>query len=251
MTTIQSHLPLEGLQNARHLGGYPADGGVTKSAAYIRCENPGRLTAADRDTLYHFGVRLVIDLRSPEEIAAETDLLSEDSRFHYLSLPVFSTDASPAALAADTFDMGELYVHMLRDRAEVFKKILRVILNTEGVVLFHCTAGKDRTGVLAALLLLAAGVDRDTVIAEYAYTGELLRPLLAKLRAGMPEGAGRDCAEAMLAANPAYIETLIAYIEARGGAKNYLRSLGLSDTEIDLLNRRLVNKGENNEQNCA
>ena len=63
---------------------------------------------------------------------------------------------------------GALYVHMLRDRGEVFQKILRAALGTEGVVLFHCTAGKDRTGVLAALLLLAAGVDRETVVAEYA-----------------------------------------------------------------------------------
>ncbi len=251
MTTIQSHLPLEGLANARHLGGYPAEGGLTKERAYVRCENPGRVTAADRDALYRFGVRLVIDLRSPEEIDKEADLLAEDSRFQYLSLPVFSADASPAALAAETFDMGALYVHMLRDRGEVFQKILRAVLGTEGVVLFHCTAGKDRTGVLAALLLLAAGVDRETVVAEYAYTGELLRPLLDKLREGMPEGAGRERAEAMLAADPAYIETLIDDLDTHGGAKNYLRSLGFSAEEIDALNRRLIDKGENHEQNCA
>ena len=67
----------------------------------------------------------------------------------------------------------------------------------------------------------------------------------------MPEGAGRERAEAMLAADPAYIETLIDDLDAHGGAKNYLRSLGFSAEEIDALNRRLIDKGENHEQNCA
>ncbi len=139
----------------------------------------------------------------------------------------------------------------LRDRGKAFSQILRAILEAEGTVPFHCTTGKNRTGVLTAFLLLADGVDRETVTAEYACTGELLRPLLDKLRRGIPEGAGRERAEAMLAAAPAYIGTLIDYLKTRGCAKGYLRTLGFTDEEIAALNRKLAENGENHEQNCA
>lgn len=241
MTTISSHLKFDGLVNARHLGGYGAGEKRTRSTSYVRCENPGRVSEKDRDTLYDFGVRQVIDLRSPEEVEREPDLLAEDSRFLYTLLPVFSSDTSPAALAQGDIDMGALYIHMLEDCKATFQKVLRLILETEGGVLFHCTAGKDRTGVLAALLLLSAGVSEADVVEEYAYTAQLLRPLAEELKKNIPAGPDRSRAEEMLAADPAYIEAAIRHLNTGySGAAGYLLSLGFSEDEINALNARLV-----------
>ncbi|WP_077532537.1 tyrosine-protein phosphatase [Massiliimalia massiliensis] len=242
---ITTHIPMEGLINARHLGGYRAGNMLTSDKAYIRCENPDKLTRRDMDVLYDFGIRTVIDLRSPEEVAQSENPLSRDSRFDYHSIPVFSADASPEALAQKKIDMGQLYIYMADHCTDSFFQIFDTILHSHGGVLFHCTAGKDRTGVLAAILLLACGVAKDDVVWEYTFTEELLRPLVEQLENNVPKGMEKENVQAMLAAKPEYISVFVDHLNyTYHGAKGYLAHLGFSQEEITALCQRLVNDKE-------
>lgn len=242
---ITTHIPMEGLINARHLGGYRAGDMLTSDKAYIRCENPDKLTRHDMDALYDFGIRTVIDLRSPEEVAQSANPLSCDDRFDYHGIPVFSTDASPEALAQKRIDMGQLYIYMADHCTASFYQIFDTILHSQGGVLFHCTAGKDRTGVLAAILLLACGVEKDDVVREYAFTEELLRPLVKQLENNVPKGMEKENMQAMLAAKPEYISVFVDHLNhTYHGAKGYLAHLGFSQEGIAALCQRLVNEKE-------
>lgn len=239
---IAAHISLDGLINARHLGGYPiSGGGKTLEEAFIRCENPEKLSKRDRDFLYQFGIRTVIDLRSPEETSRSANPLADDDRFVYKNIPVFSTDASPDALTKTGIPMGDLYVYMLKACASSFKKIFAQIIKSSGGVLYHCTAGKDRTGVLSALLLMLAGVDEETVTAEYCYTEILLQPLVEQLKRDMPQGADPEYIDEMLSARPEFIKTAIDYINNNyTSAKGYLSSLGFDKAQINALRFRLI-----------
>lgn len=241
-TDIAAHIPFDGLINARHLGGYPTVGGaLTLEKAFVRCENPENLTPEDLDRLCRFGIRTAIDLRSPEEVQGAPNPMTSDSRFTYRNIPVFSTDASPEALTKSGIPMGDLYIYMLDHCRSSFQKIFTEILNTEGGVLFHCTAGKDRTGVLSALLLLLAGVDEETVTQEYCYTQVLLAPLVEKLKSTVPEGSSPEYIREMLAARPEFIQAAIRYVkETYGSAEGYLSALGFRPEQIDALRRRLT-----------
>lgn len=239
---IDAHIPFSGLINARHLGGYhTTDGGITKKEAFIRCENPYKLTAEDLDLLYNLGIRRVIDLRSPEEVSAAPNPMAEDNRFTYKNIPVFSEDASPEALTKSGIPMGDLYVYMIEERKPAFREIFAEILRSEGGVLYHCSAGKDRTGVLSALLLLLAGVDEETVVQEYCYTQVLLAPLVAELKKSINADISEEYADEMLCAYPEFIRTAIMYLKKNYiNAEGYLKALGFSKTEIDALKGRLL-----------
>lgn len=239
---IAAHIPLAGLINARHLGGYPTmDGGITRKEAFVRCENPQKLTKEDLDTLYRLGIRWVIDLRSPEEVCAAPNPMAADSRFTYRNIPVFSKDASPEALTKSGIPMGDLYIYMLEERKSAFREIFSEILRAEGGVLYHCSAGKDRTGVLSALLLLLAGVAEDMVIEEYSYTQVLLAPLVAELKKGLPAGVSGQYAEEMLSARPEFIRKAVDYLKKNyGSAEAYLANLGFSAAETEELRARLL-----------
>lgn len=240
--TIPAHIPLEGLCNARHLGGYKtADGSLTRAEAFVRCEGPEKITAADMERLYRFGIRMVIDLRSPEETAAAPNPMATDGRFVFLNIPVFQTDASPEALTKSGIPMGELYIYMLDHCKPAFQQIFSAILDAQGGVLFHCSAGKDRTGVLAALLLLLAGVDEETVVQEYTYTQTLLAPVIERLRNHVPEGVSMAYAEDMLSARPAYIKAAIAHLkEIYHSAEGYLFALGFSREKTEAIRQKLI-----------
>lgn len=239
---ILAHIPLTGLINARHLGGYhTADGHLTREGAFVRCENPQHMTQEDMNQLYRFGIRSVIDLRSAEEIESAPNPMASDNRFTYCNIPVFQTDASPSALTKSGIAMGKLYIHMLKDCKESFRSIFKQILDARGGVLFHCSAGKDRTGVLSALLLSLVGVDEDTVIREYTYTQTLLAPLVEKLKRTLPDGISGKHAEDMLAARPEYIKEALNYLkESYGSAEGYLLSLGFRTDEVEALRQKLV-----------
>ena len=239
---IAAHIPLEGFCNARHLGGYKtADGYLTKAEAYIRCEGPEKITVKDMDWLYRFGIRTVIDLRSPEEALKTPNPMAKDGRFVFQNIPVFQTDASPDALTKSGIPMGELYIYMLDYCKTAFHQIFSVILDAQGGVLFHCSAGKDRTGVLAALLLLLAGVDEETVVQEYTYTQTLLAPVIERLKQHVPEGMSLQYAEDMLSARPAYIKAAITHLnDVYHSAKGYLSALGFSEKQTEAIRQRLA-----------
>ncbi len=178
---IGSDLGLEGLPNARDLGGHlTADAAVVRHAVLFRADSPSGATATDLALLDGLGVNLVIDLRGEAEALSFGPSLWQVERLH---LPVCDTGRdiltalSGPGLSAGVAEqtMLSMYSAFVTDPVQRghFATALRAIAQRKGSpVLFHCTAGKDRTGWLAAIVLSALGVDREAIIADYLLTNE-------------------------------------------------------------------------------
>lgn len=179
-------LSLTGADNVRDLGGLPTrDGAATRFGVFLRSATLQELTAADVTTLLDLGLRLVVDLREPGEVEREGRGRLEQHDVGYVNLTVRSGDALPADVVPDVvdIDLAEHYLGYVQASAATLSEALRLLsLPANRPALFHCAAGKDRTGVLTALLLDAVGVPPEAIVADYAATAPNADAVFARLR---------------------------------------------------------------------
>lgn len=225
-------LPLQGASNFRDLGGYPArDGRSVRWRQLFRSDHLAELTAADRERLRHLGLERVIDFRGRDERSAAPYELPGVA-LHALSIePMVGQRLAELIAAGNRPDarlarmlMKELYRALVNDQAPRFAEFFEHLLDARGPVAFHCTAGKDRTGLAAALVLMALGVPRDTVRHDYLLTNTLFKPPRLPTDEALAEAAAvvwrveRDFLD----------EALRAIDDDHGGIERYLdRRLGL------------------------
>ena len=175
-------IPLEGASNLRDLGGYPtADGQVVRRGLLFRSAAMAKLTQADLAVIATLGLRTICDFRGVEESRRACTLV-QDVRI--VSLPIEpSVGASLRDILATKEATGEA-LHAVLERAYVayalssnaqYRQLLGLALEGGTPLLFHCSAGKDRTGFGAALMLTALGVAWDTVVADFEATNRLWR----------------------------------------------------------------------------
>jgi protein-tyrosine phosphatase len=163
-------LPLEHVKNCRDLGGYPTPMGNTRWGRFLRCGDMGQINFEEKEYLYAYGVRTIIDLRTPEECEVSPNPIQYDARFNYLTFDLIPRkNPSEHFLTSDLSRMtlGDLYIRILDANERVGAVLEMIAANDEGALLFHCTAGKDRTGVIAMLLLGLAGVTNEDILANY------------------------------------------------------------------------------------
>lgn len=246
MTTIAPLIPINGTYNFRDVGGYPADGGTVRFGKLFRSDGLHSLGEAGKDGLRDLGVRVVIDLRDEFETNVMPDDL-DGLDVEVLHLPVFEgSGASQSTIGAT---LADLYAKIVLQHTDVVITALREIADTgdEGVVV-HCTAGKDRTGVVIALALLAVGVDRATVVADYARTqanlaGAWLDGMLALMQSHGVE-VTPDLRIILGGSPPEALESALDLIDReRGGVHQYLRDAGFDDLELAKLRSVLVDAG--------
>lgn len=232
--------------NLRDTGGLPTPAGPTRRGVLLRGDLPVATGTADlaevAAAVEPLGLGLVVDLRSDEEA---TD---SPSAFAALGLPVVRHDllGVPASLVVDqAWTLRRLTTHLLLARGETLVAAARDVARTPGPVLVHCTAGKDRTGVLVAALLHAVGVPAREVAADYAVSGRRLGGAwldrrVVELRGLHPEGTVLD--PALLAGAPAglMLELLVGVRRRWGGAAGLLRAHGLDAADLEALRARLV-----------
>ena len=169
-------LPLEGACNTRDLGGYcTKDNMVTKFHVFVRSSRLTDLTDNDNDLLKKYGITDIIDLRGVTKI--QSTFISDDNinkdYFNFYYLPLSTVEMEQYAKEhelEDDFNFGEGYKFLLDNKVKI-KEIFDILANAKGGVLFHCTAGKDRTGVVAALILGLCNVPDEDIIANYQVTG--------------------------------------------------------------------------------
>lgn len=236
-------LPLEGCANARDLGGYPVAGGLqTRWHRYVRADRLSHLTDSDVAFLRAYGVRLVLDLRSDREAEEHPDRsLGDGIMYRRVTLMDFNAadaEETRRRLGEGKITPGDAYKRILSNR-EGIVSALRACLEVpdSGCVLFHCTEGKDRTGVFSLLLLMLAGVDRQDCIGDYEVTcTHLLRKSYYR-EAYAHAGAFRD----MLGSLPQTIATVYDELsDTYGGVTGFLETCGLKTTEIERLRRGLI-----------
>lgn len=246
--TLTRELSIEVAYNVRHLGDYETAAGTkTKGHTIFRSASLHRVTEQGAEAMAAAGVAAIIDLRSDEEVARE--VTPDMARYGIRSVhaPVFQRDGSPAGLGQEEFQgYGFVYQRFLEIGAGAYRTLFETIADTEGGVLFHCAAGKDRTGVAAALLLEMAGVHDEHIVADYRLTEELLQPVVAEwLPKMIEEGMHEERAKALMAApEEAIVTALTTLRERHGGAEGYLKSIGVSDLALSAVRARLVERAE-------
>lgn len=251
-------IDLEGVTNARDLGGLPTeDGGKTVAGRLLRSDNLQELTPDDIAKLTgEYGLTTVVDLRSTAELNSEgpapLDAVPSVEHRHHPVLP-------EAGLATDVVDDVFLnrkerdrsrypanavtghYLGYLDDRPDQVVAALRSVARAPGAALVHCAAGKDRTGVVVALALSVAGVRPDAIVADYAATGDRTEPLLARLRRSTTYSA--DINRRPADSHRPQAATMTAFLAEMdhqfGGAAAWLTAHGLSQEDLDLLRAKL------------
>jgi len=234
-----SSLKFPGLLNVRELGGHPTrDGATTRSHSLLRADDLVQLTEEGVQALADYGVRTVIDLRWPGEVTGRTHPIATGNahgvRYHHISLLAADEWKWVALCGACTKEMWKVAV--LEHTRPQLKDVLDVIADAAAEpLLFHCVAGKDRTGLIAALLLALADVEPDAIAADYAAsTTHLTDAYLLRY----PDLERAEIFEA-LRCPEAGVHNMLAYLAQYGGAAGYLRVIGLSDAKIARLRARL------------
>lgn len=226
------HLRLAGTRNLRDIGGYPAGPGrVTRWRTLFRTDALDRLPESSQAHLLGFGVRQVIDLRWPSELARLPSVFAGSTAVSYLSLPLLDNPPAPPE------GLREIYRRILDQRGAELAAIVRAVLAPDGLpAVIGCAGGIDRTGVSVALVLTAVGVPADIVAADYAlssacYATDGRDAGLDDWRAG---SVAVDCL-------PEYMIATLEYLEKElGGAAGMLARHGIGAAEIDLLRERLT-----------
>ncbi|HWG02816.1 MAG TPA: tyrosine-protein phosphatase [Trebonia sp.] len=252
-------IDVEGAANMRDLGGTPTeDGGKILPNRLLRADNLQTLTERDVDLLVGgIGVTTVVDLRSPAEVTREGPgpldaVPSVRHAFH----PVLAQLADQADAAAEALLVKKMavdqarypedvtcghYLGYLEERPGEVIGALRDIATSPGAAIVHCAAGKDRTGVIVALALTAAGVAPDLVIADYAASAERIDAVLDRLRVSAtyaPDAGGKP-----VSAHTPRAETMKAFLNQLdvryGGLSAWLTANGFTAGDLGRLRARL------------
>jgi protein-tyrosine phosphatase len=240
---------LEAVHNFRDLGGYPtASGQSTKWRTLFRSDGLYRLRGADdMSRVRQLGLKSVIDLRTEREQRDQGIFPTDDIEvsFHHLSI----VDVTWSDTETPEFDDEvEFLVWGYRDMLEIgssrFADAMHVLAQTDSVpAVFHCAAGKDRTGVLAALLLSSLGVDDAHICADYGLTQDAMQRTIAWSKVHRPELAERYATipKAFLAADPRAMQIVLTELaQKHGSVRNYVREIGVADATVEALGNLLL-----------
>ncbi|NWG22125.1 MAG: tyrosine-protein phosphatase [Chloroflexi bacterium] len=243
VVTEQRHIPLQGAHNVRDVGGYAtASGALTRWRRLLRADSLHRLTPDDQRVLREYGVRTIVDLRLPVEVAHNPNVFAAADGIRYINLPLIP-ERSDSGIEARSASVNDLYRLMLDECQTPIRDVLGLMAEAEAPVLVHCFVGKDRTGIITALALGAAGVPAPTIADDYALSGTLTVSLLAEIRA-MLLRLGYDVTRfdrLSPAPRDAMLATL-AYLDERyGGIEAYLTTIGLTASQRSGLRRLLLN----------
>lgn len=242
MTTVFSrHIPVAGTYNVRDLGGYDTPNGRTAWRRLLRADGLHRLDQAGMDLLVETGVRTIIDLRHASELASQPNPFATNSsvRYHNISL---IAELSPQ-LSNASVPLPQLYCRLIDRQQSMIAQVFELIAEAgEGTVLFHCTAGKDRTGLIAALLLGLVGVSEDHILTDYAQTAAFIAPMVDEvLQRITASDADFEKYRAFLASDRAFMEAALRHIEdAHGSIVAYLAAIGLDQRVLERVSMRLL-----------
>jgi protein tyrosine/serine phosphatase len=231
----------DGCVNVRDLGGLPTeDGGETRFGAAIRADSLGLLTDEGWRALAAAGVRRIVDLRQPDELAADA---ARSSSVEVVPVPILDRFDEHAWAEVEALSGGAathadaqrlVYLRFLdKCRARFVEAVAAVAEAPAGAVVVHCHGGKDRTGLLVALLLRLAGVSVDAIAKDYALSGDRLRERHERWIAEAKDDAERARIERITSTPAAAMQGVLEAIDEQyGGIEQYLLGGGLS---IELL----------------
>ena len=243
-------LAWDGCLNVRDLGGLPTeDGGRTRAGAVVRADNIRQLSDDGWRALAEHGVTRIVDLRWPEELAQD-DPRNVDIDVVHVSVLGESWNEDPGYVARldehldATDDVADHYAWSYLDFLERYRErfgcAVAAVADADGAVVVHCAGGKDRTGLVSALLLRLAGVSLHEIGRDYSLSGGNLAPRNDVWMAQIAdEEERRRRAKLLDTPAEAMVRVLTAVEDRYGSVAGYLRAAGLADDQIDRVRDRL------------
>ncbi len=252
---------LEGASNFRDFGGYHArDGARVRRGVLFRSNRLSRLTTADIAVLEDAGITAIFDLRAPREREVDPSAWTAPHLEvhtwppgHKRSLAKMALEYPPTADGAEAL-MQDFYTELPRTLGHAFADILQRIAGGATPCVIHCSAGKDRTGMAAALVLSALGVPRDLVLDDYAMTGRIVaseddmarsvfvgRDGGAQAQSKMREIFPPEAIAVMRSADPSFLNSAFVGIDRDyGSLPAFLATIGVDESVVDALRSRLI-----------
>ena len=234
---------LAGTVNFRDIGGYPnADGRSVKWETLFRADSLNRLTSGDHAEIRRLGIATVIDLRTTAEVE-EGHFDAEATPVDFLHLPLMESVPDPEAFRTQPGLLSSTYVEMLDTAGAHVVRAIEALASPGGLpAIVHCTAGKDRTGVLIALVLGLLGVDDELIVEDYALSAASMHQLKERLAERYPDAADEILEDdEVFSAAPENMEHLLTTITARWGSTEALAiDLGISEQTIAQLRAALL-----------
>jgi len=242
---------IDGAVNFRDLGGLPAGEGCVRRGLVYRSGMTHHISSEGMRLLAEqYGLRMVIDLRSSQELERGLATWQTAGITHH-HLPVLSDTSATveevgrryAEMASGSFDWTELYIRMLEQGAPAFRQTFTLLAQPGTLpAVFHCAGGRDRTGVTAALLLAILGVPEEMIARDYALTGTYLLPHLDRFM-GAPDRMplSREEMERLLQTRDESMTRFLAVVtEQHGSPEGYLTAVGVDGDAIAVLRDGLI-----------
>ncbi|MDH3599586.1 MAG: tyrosine-protein phosphatase [Candidatus Tectomicrobia bacterium] len=239
----QRHLPLEGTYNVRDVGGYgTVDGRLTRWGILFRADGLHRLPPKAQEQLHGHGVKTVVDLRRSDELEAAPNVFAESSHvtYHHMSLLI----DKPPVVVENPKSLIETYRIILDERQDQVRTVLSTFAAPQGLPgVVHCTAGKDRTGVIVALILGLCGVPHDTIVADYALTSMYLGEAFMEesRQRALKRGYTWEQYQPMVTCPPENMEATLHHLDTTyGGFEAYADHIGFAEDQIRRLREALL-----------
>ncbi|NKC01656.1 MAG: hypothetical protein GKR90_24575 [Pseudomonadales bacterium] len=251
MADIELHHPDRGIEldtaeNVRDLGGYTTrDGGKTRWRVFVRSGDMDALSTTDQQTFVNYGISTVIDLRMQKEIDVSPNAFTDSDavvfKIHDFWGTRFDAYRSANKQAPPPQKLADLYCAGLEKSGFVMAEIMATFAADERTgYAFHCRSGKDRTGLVAALLLSIAEVSRDTICKDYGLTAEYLKQgAINPIEANKPGAWQCGCEAETMALTLTFLD------ERFGGPIKYLQAQGVSDDNLDTIRAKFVTNPSN------
>ena len=237
------HLPVPGLHNCRELGGYACDGGRTRYGVFLRSEAPCKMDAAGIEYLRRYGLTQTIDLRGGPEIAWRPSALTEAFPYGLCSLSGGAETFEKKNLPEGEFSWDKVYIKRAREHRDWVRDSITTLAEASGCVLFHCTTGKDRTGILTCCLLGAVGVSREDIAADYSLSEIYLQEMFEGMRNGtltIRQGPSNFEEYVFHCPYTAMLTFYDFFVEEFGSVRNYLLDVGVTEETLEKLREKFV-----------
>jgi len=236
-------IKLSGASNVRDLGGYETlDNKTTLFKKFVRSSGLHELTDADKKILVDYNIKTIIDLRSHREILKNPDpKLASDIKYYNVPIGIESKVSLSKAKkkGLDLSLISTFYLLIAMQSKKHLKKVFDIFLkrHSYGGILFHCTAGKDRTGIISVLLLSINNVCETTLLEDYSESYENNLPILDRIKAETPYSVN----ESFFRSDPEFMKIFIDYIkEHHDSMKGFFEYLGYSSDKIKEISKLLT-----------
>jgi len=241
------HLPVPGLQNCRDLGGFACDGGMTRYGVFLRSEAPCTIGPAGAAFLREYGLTETFDLRGEPEIQWRPSALEGVFAYRKIPLSGGAETFDPKNLPQGTFSWDKVYIRRAKEHADWIRETVTACVEADGAVLYHCTTGKDRTGIITCCLLGAVGVSREDIAADYCLSQVYLQEIFDGMRSGT----------LTIREKPSHYEEYVFqtpftvmlkfydfFTEHYGGVREYLLHIGVTEETLRKLEEKFVEPKE-------